>query len=159
MSPLMMTKNNQGFNLLEITIVLFIVGILAAISAPNFLIWYRRNQLNQSVSEVKGALIQAQEEAIRRSRDCPVDINVDNSPVTITSDPPDEDDPPCISTRTLPELIEITEDETIEIEFDLRGEVENDYTITFSSEDVPEDLCLRVFSRLGIIRQGENDEC
>ncbi|WP_186708970.1 pilus assembly FimT family protein [Euhalothece natronophila] len=146
-----MTKNNQGFNLLEITIVLFIVGILAAISAPNFLVWYRRNQLNQSVSEVKGALIQAQEEAIRRSEECDVDITNN----TISS---------CISTRTLPELINvgIDTDGDTPIRFNLRGvlvdedgeEKEENYTITFSSEDVPEDLCLRVFSPLGIIRQG-----
>jgi len=136
-------QQEKGFNLLEIMVVMFIVGILAAISAPSLLGWYRRTQLDNAVNEVQGALLQAQQEAIRRSEECRVD---DINSNTISS---------CVSTRTLPDTLTVSmTDGNTPIKFDFRGEVDEDYTISFSSQDVPDELCLRVFSPIGIIREG-----
>lgn len=141
-------KKQQGFTLFEIIVVLFLIGILSAISAPNFLGWYRRSQLDYSLSEVRGALRQAQREAIRRSAICQVTINAEASPVTVTS---------CVSTRTLPEAVTVGFSGGSTITFGFRGNTNNNNTIHFSSEAVTQQKCLAISMPLGIIREGIYD--
>jgi len=139
------TDPEKGFTLLEIMVVLFIVGILAAISGPSLLGWYRRTQLNNAVTEVRGALQQAQREAIRLSKQCEVTINTGNSPVTVQS---------CVSTRTLPDTVTVGVSSGSTINFGFRGNTNNNNTLSFSSEAVSQDKCLVISMPLGIIREG-----
>ncbi len=54
--------NSQGFTLIELIIILFIVGILSAIAAPSFLGLLNRGKVNNAVAQVQGALQEAQRE-------------------------------------------------------------------------------------------------
>ncbi|PSO79590.1 MAG: hypothetical protein BRC41_18775 [Cyanobacteria bacterium QH_9_48_43] len=65
MLPLSVNKSNQGFTLLETATVVVVIGILAAISAPSLLGWYNRTKVDSALNEVRGALQQAQREAMR----------------------------------------------------------------------------------------------
>jgi prepilin-type N-terminal cleavage/methylation domain-containing protein len=68
-------KNNQGFTLPEVLVVILIVGILSAISGPSFLGRYQRQQVNEALTQVQGALKETQREAIKRSRSCSANLN------------------------------------------------------------------------------------
>lgn len=151
MLPLTAIKKHQeqGFNLLEITIVLLIAGILAAISAPNLLGWYRRTQLDNAVVNVKGALQQAQRTAIRDSQQCTVTIDATG----IASS--------CASTRSVPDFITVQKRSSNDIQFGFRGTINQAHVITFETEAVTEPKCLEIASPLGIMREGiyRSEEC
>ena len=65
-------KLNKGFTLLEMITVVIIVGVIAAIASPNFLGLLNRNRVTQGLSDVKGAINEAQRLAIRSSQICSI---------------------------------------------------------------------------------------
>lgn len=74
MLPFNAHKDNQGFTLIETLAVVVIVGILSAISAPSFLSLFSREKVSAASDQLRGALQEAQREAIRRSKTCTVYI-------------------------------------------------------------------------------------
>lgn len=82
MLPFYAHKNSDGFTLIEAVIILFIVGILSAISAPSFLGLLNRGKVNNAVAQVKGALQEAQVQAIRKSKKCTVTLKTTSNEVT-----------------------------------------------------------------------------
>jgi len=78
MLPWRVRKYNSGFTLVEMLTVVIIIGVLAAITAPNLLGLYNRNRVNRAMREVEGALKEAQKQAIRIGRQCTIDINTND---------------------------------------------------------------------------------
>jgi prepilin-type N-terminal cleavage/methylation domain-containing protein len=70
--------NNQGFTLVEILITLIVVGVLSAIIAPSFLAMLNKNKVNDALDQVRGALQEAQREALRKSKTCTVALTPGN---------------------------------------------------------------------------------
>ncbi|MCU0537294.1 MAG: prepilin-type N-terminal cleavage/methylation domain-containing protein [Hydrococcus sp. Prado102] len=60
-----LNKSSQGFTLLELIIISTIVGVLAAIAAPNWLGFFNRQQLNTANNQVYQAMRQAQSRAMQ----------------------------------------------------------------------------------------------
>lgn len=152
------TDPEKGFNLLEITIVLFIVGILAAISAPNLLGWYNRNKLNNAVMEIKGGLQQAQRQAMRQSIDCSVTFDAAED-IMKDGDTSGANKGCLLSKRDLDNAIDMTlKDGSTEkdISFDLRGNINftDNTTILITTDSVPSTECIVISGPLGIIRTG-----
>ncbi len=58
----------------ETSIILVIVGIVAAIAGPSFLQWFQSKQRDSGLARLESALRESQREAIRRSQDCTVNI-------------------------------------------------------------------------------------
>jgi prepilin-type N-terminal cleavage/methylation domain-containing protein len=67
--------NAGGMTLMEMLIVAVIIGILAAIAAPNLLNWVTQHRINQAKTQLMGALQVTQREAMRRGRgDCALNV-------------------------------------------------------------------------------------
>ena len=65
-------KSNKGFTLIEMIAVVIIVGIIAAIAAPNFLGLLNRNRVTQGLADVDGAIREAQRIATRNGKVCKI---------------------------------------------------------------------------------------
>jgi prepilin-type N-terminal cleavage/methylation domain-containing protein len=67
-------KSWRGFTQIELTITVVIVGVIAAVAAPSFSAWLRRQRLNEAFSRIEFAISQTQNEAIKRGRPCQLTI-------------------------------------------------------------------------------------
>jgi len=156
-------KQQQGFTLLEMITVAIIVGILAAISAPNFLTLLRRNEFRQTATQFEGILQKSQREAIRTSESCEVDIDP----------PPNKDEYPtvnsCIDNITLSNVdtVEFGDsasevDDNFSIEYGFRGNTNfNNNPIRLCSEQGNITRELTISSPLGLISKEtvEGNQC
>jgi prepilin-type N-terminal cleavage/methylation domain-containing protein len=70
-------KSNSGFTLIEMLVVIIIIGVIAAIAAPNLLGLLNRNRVNEAMRQVEGALKEAQKQALRTGKKCTINITTD----------------------------------------------------------------------------------
>lgn len=164
-------KNSQGFTLLELIIILFIVGILSAISAPSFLALLNRGKVNNAVAQVKGALQEGQVQAMRNSKLCSVTLDTTNNKIT----------GPCLVTgpRTLPKgvvmktnIVPTVTGSPIQIQFGIRGNT--DFSVVpgtictincptgkillyQSDGSISNIKCVAISKGIGILRLGKYD--
>lgn len=168
-------RNSNGFTLIETLVIVSIVGILSAIAAPSFLALLDRAKLNSAVAEVRGALQEAQREAIRKSKPCTVTLNIAERKVTS----------PCLVTgdRTLPERVAMVTNISakiipgnpitgpIQLTFGIWGTAEFTVTSSVTPPDTPTDpsgkivlyisntstsekKCVAISNTLGLTRAG-----
>lgn len=64
----------RGYTLAEILVALVLIGIGAALAAPNLISWSHRQKMRSAVGIVQGALEDAQRQAIRLGKKCTVQI-------------------------------------------------------------------------------------
>ena len=145
--------DDRGFSMFEIAIVLMIVGILAVIAVPSFISMFNKNKVSDALTQVRGALQEAQREAIRQSKTCTVTVPKGNDK-TITGT--------CLPTgdRKLTDInIDYTKTAPWTITFDFKGrtnDVNSSGTIKLASANgsTSEIKCLVISQGLGIIRTG-----
>ena len=148
-------KKNNGFTLLEMLITVIVVGILAAILAPNLIGLYNQNQVRDGLAKVESSLKEAQRQAIKLSKVCTVTFNTTNK--TITASP----NGCLLSNRTLQDSVNITTNEgtppaTFNIAFSYKGNYGGlGKTIIVSGNSTDERKCLAITSGIGIMRTGE----
>lgn len=130
------------------------MGTLSAISAPSFLGLLNRAKVNNAVAQARGALQEAQREAIRKSKTCTVIVPA-GSNVTLTS--PNN----CLVTgaRTFTGISIRRGDSLGAITFDFKGRTtvggSDEQAIVFSStNDTSSERCLMISKPLGLIRTG-----
>ena len=103
MLPCNARKSSSGFTLIEMMVTIIIIGVIAAIAAPNFLGLLNRNRVNEAARQIEGALTEAQRQAMRRGRQCSVSIDTANK---IISNPAGGNG--CLlSNRNLNDLIQL----------------------------------------------------
>jgi prepilin-type N-terminal cleavage/methylation domain-containing protein len=80
-NPLLRSASNRavraevkGFTQAELIVAILIVGVLAAIAAPNLSQWLRQKQVDAALNEVDFALQETQTEAVKRDRTCQLNI-------------------------------------------------------------------------------------
>ncbi|MGI0481624.1 prepilin-type N-terminal cleavage/methylation domain-containing protein [Geminocystis sp. CENA526] len=67
-------SKQKGFTLFEVVVVSIIIGIVSAVAAPNLIESQRQERVNRTFSQVRSALVEAQVNANRMSRNCPITI-------------------------------------------------------------------------------------
>lgn len=147
MVPLNVRHHSQGFTLIEILVVIAMVGILSAIAAPRFLAYLNRAKVNGALTQVKGALQEAQREAIRKSEPCTVTLSASSvtGPCLITGD------------RTLPTGVSLyTNISGNQITYSFRGNTANGGMTVLNKPDgsTPEQRCLVTSIGIGLMRTG-----
>ena len=70
-------RNDSGFSLLEITVVLAIAAVLAAIALPNMLSWRPEQVLQSAAAEIQASVQFARVAAIKERSDVVVQFNDD----------------------------------------------------------------------------------
>ena len=91
-------KQNTGFTMIEVIVVTIIVGIIAAISVPNFFGLLQRHRVTEALSSIEGALREGQKQAERDGSSC--DLTIDTANDLVSGD--------CLlNTRTLTNNVEL----------------------------------------------------
>ncbi|WP_353931321.1 type II secretion system protein [Okeanomitos corallinicola TIOX110] len=142
-------NNNQGFTITEVLTVVVIVGILMAFSAPSFLAWNHRKQVDSAITNIEGAIKEAQRQAIAKSKTCNIAFDTTIPRVTSNGNT-------CLITgdRTLENVSLATS--ISDFNFNLSGESSSQVTVVVT-HNVNNNLkkCLVVSSPLGLIGKGD----
>ena len=154
MLPSAVDKNNQGFTILEQTIIMVILGILAAISAPSLWGMYNRFKVSDAINQLRSAFQEAQRQAVKKNEDCTVTL-----PTTGTSNPTIQIS--CTSDRTLDDVTirhnySLTSSNAIT--FNHKGETNNQGTIVLHIPNIYSQKCLVTSKGIGLMRSGNYDE-
>ena len=141
-------KQNFGFTLIEMIVVTIIVGIVAAISAPNFFGLLQRNRVTEALSSIEGALREGQKQAERDGNLCTLTIDTANDLVSGG----------CLfNTRTLQNNVQLHSN-TATLRFSSKGIASADVTPAVIVVDLANGTnskrCL-IINSLGIIKTGD----
>ncbi|MEM9272270.1 MAG: type II secretion system protein [Cyanobacteria bacterium P01_F01_bin.143] len=153
---------NHGFTLIEMLATMIILGVIAAIAAPNLLGMIRRQQVNNAITIINGAVKETQRQAIRQAVSCDLTINTVAETITATPTNP-ASDAICLS-----EVRSITNDginnDSLDvrnnlntpdtIRFSAKGNTTSGGTIIVSSEETLDQRCFVISNGLGITRTG-----
>ena len=74
---------SQGFTLIESLVTVAIVGIFAALAAPNFSAWLSNKKVDDITVQLEGALKEAQAQAVKTGRTCV--LNFDSAAMKVTT--------------------------------------------------------------------------
>ena len=151
MNNLIYKKSDRGFTLVELMSVLVIIGIIAAIAAPNFIGLLNRTRVNISLEQLLGAIRQTQRQAMRQGKRCNININPNTN--FISANPPD-----CkLDTREIDENVTIRTNlsgSIPNISFSHKGNTTKMGTIVLSSNLINHQRCFVISLGLGIMRTG-----
>ena len=75
-------KSDRGSTLIEITIALVIIGIIAAIASPTFIGLLSRYRLDGSLQQLLGAINESQRLAMLQGRSCEIEISPATNDIT-----------------------------------------------------------------------------
>lgn len=174
---------SSGFTLIEALVVTIIIGILAAVVAPNWFAFLQRQRLNQAQGEIYRAIQQGQRTAKQESTSWQVsfrEATVDGQKVVQwrTEDEIDTDSDPFLNNvtggwKSLDSRISIDQDNTTledngssvwRTQFDYKGRAMGDNgiyngRITLSAENINAKRCVIVSSILGTMREAKDEEC
>lgn len=145
-------KSDRGFTLLELMVVLFMIGIIAAIASPNFIGLLGRIKVSASLEQLLGAIRETQRQAMRQSKSCRVNIYPGNN--TITATPND-----CLlNDRQIDSHVTIRSNfpgSNPNISFSHKGNTTRMGTIVLSSDLTDFQQCFVISLGLGIMRTGD----
>lgn len=163
-------KDNKGFTLVEMLAALVIVGIIAALAAPNLLGMLNQARVKDGLGQVEGAIREAQKLARRNGQSCRILFTTNangNSVVQIAPDDGATSFSGCLlSNRVLPDLVSfsrlnggtletIDSSKEIELSFSSKGNPDNQYIIVVSHEQSPDtQKCIQIQGLLGAILTG-----
>jgi prepilin-type N-terminal cleavage/methylation domain-containing protein len=90
-------RQDRGFSLLELMVVIGIIAILSTIAIPSFFQWLPKHRIGSAAREVKSTLEFARSNAIRTNADVTVNFDWDNERLTVV-----DADAVTLRTRQLP---------------------------------------------------------
>lgn len=144
-------KSDLGFTLIELTIALVVVGIIAAIVVPNFLGLLSRIQVDNSLEKLIGAIRETQRLAMRSGNNCRININPNTNILNATNSK-------CsLNARKIDENVIIRTNlsgSIPSIPFSYKGTTTKMGTIVLSSKLTDIQKCFVISLGLGIMRTG-----
>ena len=152
-------KYDSGFTLIEMITVVIIVGVIAAIAAPNFLGLLNRNRVNEAVRQVEGALKEAQKQALRSGKSCSITIDTANNLIAN----PLTGNGCLLSTRSIDDSIQLNSSRTTII-FSGKGNItinnsnaalRTPVLVTSMNSGTDKQGCVVIENSLGAIRTGD----
>ena len=148
----------KGFTLIETLATVVIIGIVAAIAAPNLLGLMNATRVKQGIAQVEGAIKEGQKQAIRLGKRC--QVNIDTANKRITAQTVEATPVNCLlNNRELNDSLEIeTNDTDTAIIFSSKGTPDNTTESIFvvhMPNGTSERRCLVITPGLGIMRTGE----
>jgi prepilin-type N-terminal cleavage/methylation domain-containing protein len=159
MLPWFVFRSTVGFTQIELIVTVSIVGVLAAIAAPNLAPWFRQQQVNAALDQIDQAIQETQAEAVKRNQVCSISITRGTAP-TVTGT--------CLVTgpRTLKGVVldHISRKDPWVISFNSAGEnraPKNGPGRLWLSAPNVRSKCLVMSVGIGLRRTGEyrNNEC
>ena len=146
----------KGFTLIETLATVVIIGIVAAIAAPNLLGLMNSTRVKQGIAQIEGAIKEGQKQAIRLGKQCQVTIDTANK--RITAQTVEATPVNCLlSNRELNDSLEIATNDTAII-FNSKGTPDNateSIFVVHMPNGTSERRCLVITPGLGIMRTGE----
>lgn len=150
-----------GFTLLELLVVIFIIGVISAISAPSWLGFLTQRRMDRASADLAGLLRTTQEEAQSKQLDKQVIFSSTALDVTVRD-----------SSATTGGVITTLGDEELSDSFNLEastpvifdhdGRVEADtipYVIKITNDNSSSQSCVIVTTLLGGLKQTQGNEC
>jgi prepilin-type N-terminal cleavage/methylation domain-containing protein len=70
----------RGFTLIEMIAIVMVIGVLAAIAAPNLSQWLRQKQVDEALGQIDLAIQETQSEAVKRNQSCQLTLSRGTNP-------------------------------------------------------------------------------
>jgi prepilin-type N-terminal cleavage/methylation domain-containing protein len=150
------TNPGLGFTLAEQLVVLIIVGILSAMTAPSFIGMQQKAKIDDAANTLQIAVQEAQRQAMMKSTSCTITLPANNTvDPTITSD--------CLVGDRFLKDLKIrhnygTATPANQIKFDFRGNVDkidNGLIVLQHKNNSSMQKCALISKPLGLIRLGD----
>ena len=153
---------NHGFTLIESLTTIVIAGVLIAVAAPNLMLAYQKQQVNNASEQIELSLKEAQRFTMRQGQNCQVTLNSTNGEISSNNG--------CLlNNTTLHEQIVMETNITgtpTTIDFIYKGNISHQNTtvandlgtiVLSSSNGVGNKKCIVITQTLGLIRSGVDE--
>lgn len=171
-------KIDKGFTLVEMITVVIIVGVLAAIAAPNLLGMLNQTRVKDGLGQVEGAIREAQKLALRRGKSCTIKFTTSGTGSDERSivEPSPGSEGCLLNNRELPNSVSfslldsatgsldlIDSSNEIELAFSSKGNPSIEGIMAVSHSGTNTTKCIQIEGLLGNILTGNyntaNNEC
>ena len=160
-------KSNKGFTLIEMITTVIIVGVIAAIAAPNLLGMLNQTRVKDGLGQVEGAIKEAQKLAIRRGKPCTI-VFTTNDDGNSTVKTKSGFDGCLLSTRELADsvsfsvlnsgsLILVNSSNEIELSFSGKGNPDVTGIMVIEHPQINTQKCIQIEGLLGSMLTGNYD--
>lgn len=148
-------RSNSGFTLVELLMTLIIVGVISALTVPNFLGLMSRNRVNEAALQVEGALKESQRQAMRMGRQCTMNISTITK---IISNPPAPTNGCLLNTRNLNSSVQLNSNSPT-LTFSGKGNIDrtsaNPVLVVSMPNRTDQRKCVLLDGFFGVLRSGD----